>query len=109
MEMTMAEWQTVTANSNLIQHESDHSVLIKLPGSKLKFWHPKKLVRQSGRGGYRITISFTGEWTFKVFRSGEGRFNRREILEEKQLSAAEFAAYFNKPETADEASEDDAS
>lgn len=90
----MTEWKKITANSNLIQAETAKAVLIKLPKSELKFWHPAKLVRTSGKGGYRMTISYTEDFTFKCFRNGKGRYNRSEHIEDVELSAAEMEARF---------------
>lgn len=90
----MTEWKKITANSNLIQTETAKAVLIKLPKSELKFWHPAKLVRTSGKGGYRMTFSYTDEFVFKCFRTGNGRYNRSEHIEDVELSAAEMEARF---------------
>ena len=48
----MTNWIQVTANSNLIQTKTEKAVLIKLPKSKLMFWHPAKCVRTNGKNGY---------------------------------------------------------
>lgn len=90
----MATWKQVIANSNLIQTEIDNAYLIKLPKSELKFWHPKKLVRISGKNGYRMSISFTDSFEFKVFRNGNGKHNFKEIIEQKILTPAEFEIYY---------------
>lgn len=90
----MADWQTVEANSNLIQHRTEKSVLIKLPKSELKFWHPAKCVRTAGKSGYFMTISFTEDFSFKVFRNGKGKHNGREVIEERLLTVDEFKGFF---------------
>lgn len=87
-------WKRVIGNSNLLQAETDNAVLIKLPKSEMKFWHPKKLVRTSGKNGYRLSISYTDEFTFKCFRNGKGQFNFKEKIQECELSAAEFEEFF---------------
>lgn len=88
-------WKQVTANSNLIQTETDRAVLIKLPKSELMFWHPKKCVRTSGKGGYRMSISYTDDFEFKAFRNGKGKHNFKEKIEERELSVPEFESFFN--------------
>ncbi len=88
-------WKNVIANSNLIQHETDKAVLIKLPKSELMFWHPRKCVRTSGKGGYRLTISYTDDFSFKAFRNGKGRYNKMEKIEERELSVPEFEEFFD--------------
>lgn len=95
-------WKSVTANSNLIQAGTAKAMLIKLPKSDLKFWHPVKLVRTSGKDGYRMTVSYTDDFTFKAFRTGQGRYNFKDKIEERELSAAEFEKFFNRDEEADD-------
>jgi hypothetical protein len=80
-------WLTVSAPSNLVQHQAGSAVLIKMPGSEFRFWHPAKLVRFSGKNGYRMTFSFTEEFKFKLFRPGKGKHNRHEKIEEKTMTA----------------------
>ena len=87
-------WKQVTCNSNLIQHESDSAVLIKLPKSEFRFWHPTKCVRTNGKNGYRMTISYTDSFTFKIFRNGKGKYNRFDKIEEKEISPSEFEKFF---------------
>lgn len=94
----MTAWKKIVANSNLIQAETDRAILIKLPKSELTFWHPAKCVRTDGKSGYRMTISYTDEFSFKAFRNGKGQYNSREKIEERTLTAAEFEAFFAEPE-----------
>jgi hypothetical protein len=88
----MATWEQVVANSNLIRARTERAVLIKLPKSELTFWHPRKLVRTSGKSDYRMTIAFTEEFEFKCFREGTGF--KRQILEERVLTVEQFKKYF---------------
>ncbi|MFW6221982.1 MAG: hypothetical protein ACOC3T_00065 [Bacteroidota bacterium] len=90
--------KNIKTNSNLIQTESSNAVLIKLPKSELMFWHPKKCVRTSGKGGYLMSIGYTQDWNFKVFRNGKGKYNRFEKIEEREMSVEEFESYFNVSE-----------
>lgn len=91
----MSEWKKVTTNSNLIQHETERAVLIKLPKSEFKFWHPSKCCRTSGKSGYRLSISYTDEFTFRVFRNGKGQWNKGTVLEKKELTVKQFESCFN--------------
>jgi len=91
----MSEWKTVDCNSNLIQHVTDKAVLIKLPKSDFQFWHPSKCCRQSGKGNYKLTISYTDTFSFNIFKPGKGKWNKRDKIEEKTLTAAEFESYFS--------------
>lgn len=90
----MTTWKSVTGNSNLVQHQTDRAILIKLPKSELKFWHPAKLVRFSGKNGYLMKISFTDEFKFKAFRNGKGRYNRFDKIEEVEMSPTEIEKAF---------------
>ncbi len=92
------EWKNVTANSNLIQAETERAVLIKLPKSELKFWHPRKCVRTNGKNGYRLSIGYTDSFEFKAFRNGKGRYNGHEKIEEVTLTSAQFEKYFKQGE-----------
>lgn len=61
------------------------------------FWHPRKLVRFSGKNNYLATFGYTDEFVFKIFRNGKGRYNKFETIEEKELSAEELVTqYFNQ-------------
>lgn len=81
-------------NSNLIQHETDRALLIKLPKSDFKFWHPKSLCRISGKRGYLLAISYTVDFKFKIFRTG----TRNNVLESKELEEDDFLKYFEQGE-----------
>lgn len=93
-------WKNLEFNSNNVQVETPASILIKIPGTKLKFWHPAKLVKYKGKSGYLINIGYTDEFKFKLFRTGEGKYNFRDKIEEIELTASEFEnRFFNKKET----------
>lgn len=87
-------WRNIKANSNLIQHETEKAVLIKLPKSKMKFWHPKKLVRFEGKNDYLMSIGITDDFEVRLFRNGEGQYNRTDVLEEEEISGAELIERF---------------
>lgn len=89
----MTEWLKVKANSNLIQAETDRAVLIKLPKTELCFWHPSKLVKYSGKKGYKITISYTDGWKFIAKRTSQ---KTKAILEEREIPAEKFPSYFGQ-------------
>ncbi len=93
-------WKNLEFNSNNVQAETAKSVLIKVPKSKLKFWHPAKLVRYKGKKGYLVSIGYTDDFTFKLFRTGEGQYNSRDKIEEIELTASEFENRFFNEEIA---------
>lgn len=92
-------WKNIKANSNLIQASTEKAVLIKLPKSEFLFWHPAKLVKTMGKNSYLMSIGYTNEFIFKVFRNGKGQYNKTTKIEEKTLSISEFEAYFAVMET----------
>ena len=91
----MSNWKNVKGNSNLIQVTTETSVLIKLPNSKFKFWHPKKCVKTSGKNNYLMSIGYTDEFVFKIFRNGEGSHSKFKVIEEKTISVEDFEAFWN--------------
>jgi len=90
----MTNWIQIKANSNLIQKETEKSVLIKLPKSELMFWHPIKCVRANGKGGYLMTISFTEDFKFNLFRNGKGKTTSFTKIEEVEYTAKELQEAF---------------
>jgi hypothetical protein len=88
-------WKQITANSNLIQTETEKAVLIKLPKKELMFWHPAKLVRTNGKSGYRLTFSYTDEFKFKCFRNGKGITTSFTKIEEVEYTAKQIEEIFN--------------
>lgn len=86
-------WKQVKANSNLIQTTTDKAVLIKLPKSDFKFWHPAKLVKTYGKNNYILEINYTNDFKFKCFKNGSGS-KSMEKTAEIELNVKEFEAYF---------------
>lgn len=98
----MTTWKNIICNSNLVQKETDRSFLIKLPKSELKFWHPAKLCRTSGKNGYRLSIGYTDDFNFKCFRTGNGKHNFKDIIEEVEYTASQIEELFGVNEDASE-------
>lgn len=90
----MNKWEKIKCNSNLIQAKTDKALLIKLPKQKFKFWHPIKLCRLSGKSDFELTISFTSDFVFKLFRNGEGKTTWNKVIEEKELTAEQLINQF---------------
>lgn len=90
----MTNWIQIKANSNLIQTTTEKSVLIKLPKSELMFWHPAKCIRTNGKNGYLMTISFTEDFKFKVFRNGKGKTTSFTKIEEIEYTAKQLQEAF---------------
>ena len=87
-------WEKLTLNKNSIKAETEKSFLIKLPKSEFLFWHPSKLCRRSGKGGYDLSVSYTDTFTFKLFRNGKGQYNNHTKIEEIKLTAKELKNRF---------------
>lgn len=90
-------WKHIEINQNLLKAETAKSTLIKMPHSSeydgYVFWHPSKLVRD-GRGGSTVSISYTGEFIFRLKKYGNGKYNSHEIISEKEIGAQEFEEVF---------------
>ena len=97
----MTEWYKVKGNANLIQHETDKAVLIKIPKSELMFWHPQKLIKTAGKNNYLLLLSFTKDWKFKAFRNGRGKANFNKKIEERDISAQEMVDFWGGEYQAD--------
>ena len=82
-------------NSNAIQHETDSAILIKLPKSDMKFWHPTKMCKLKGKGGYQLVVWFPHDnWEIKAKRTSDKTGN---VLEEATYSPSEMAESYNIP------------
>jgi len=91
-------WKKIYFNSLNVETETNNAVLIKMPNNSqykgFVFWHPKKLVRHEGGKGYHLSFSFTDSFEFKLVSYGKGRYNKREILKERTLTANQMLEAF---------------
>lgn len=90
-------WKNIQINVQNIERESEKALLIKMPNKSkyagYKFWHPSKLVR-NGNNSYAVSIGYTNEFTFKLKKFGNGKYNKFDVIDEKEISIEEFEEAF---------------
>lgn len=102
-------WKNININNNMIKAETAKSVLISMPNNSIyrgyQFWHPSKLVR-NGRHSAASSIGYTDDFTFRLEKYGNGKYNSHDVVSEKEITATEFEKAFEivdsnifKPET----------
>lgn len=91
-------WKNIEINLQNIETETEKAVLIKMPNNSnyagYKFWHPSKLVRY-GSNSYARSIGYTDQFTFKLKKYGNGKWNKTQVIDEKEISVEEFEEAFN--------------
>lgn len=102
-------WKIIEINKQNIETDTGKAALIKMPKkskySGYKFWHPSKLVRY-GSNTYARSISYTDDFTFKLKKYGNGRYNFKDVIDEIEISAKEFEEAFECMEDCTRARED---
>ena len=95
----MTQQNKVRFNAQNIKAETAKAVLINMPHKSnydgFCFWVSAKLVRDAGGKGYFKTFSFTDEFEFKLLKFGNGRYNSRDVISEKTITAAEMIESFS--------------
>lgn len=91
-------WKSIEINKQNIENEIEGAILIKMPNKSkyagYKFWHPSKLIRY-GSNSYARSVSYTDEFTFKLFKNGKGKYNKFEKIDEIEISVEEFEEAFD--------------
>ncbi len=86
-------WNKLFFNKQNVEYESDRVILINMPNQSIykgwKFWHPAKLIREEGGNGYFLSISFTDDWEFRLFKNYKNKPNP-----EKTVGAEEIKDVF---------------
>ena len=104
------EWKSIEINKQNIENETSKAILIKMPNKSkyadYKFWHPSKLVRY-GSNSYSRRISYNDEFTFKLKKFGNGKYNKFDVIDEKEISVEEFELAFECMEDCTKAKKDD--
>ena len=90
-------WKTIQINQQNIKKDTGNAVLIAMPHNSdydgFEFWHPAKLIR-SGNHSYAISLSYNDEFTFKLKKMGKGKYNSRDVIDEREISVADFEEAF---------------
>lgn len=91
-------WKNIQINIQNIEAETGKATLIKMPNNSnyagYKFWHPSKLIR-NGNNSYAKSLGYTNEFTFKLKKFGNGKWNKFDVIDEIEISVEEFEEAFN--------------
>ena len=89
-------WKNIYINSNLIQNATSKSYLFKLPSNSkyagYLFWHPAKCVHNIHNRTDIVSVGYTDDFTFRIFKQGKN-FNK---LDEINLTAKDIEEIFEK-------------
>nr|DAO88286.1 MAG TPA: hypothetical protein [Caudoviricetes sp.] len=90
-------WYEIEINKQNIIYDTGKAVLIKMPNNSkyasLTFWHPKKLVRD-GSNSYAVSISYNENFQFTLFKKGQRKYNRNEIISQQIIGIKDFEEAF---------------
>ena len=91
-------WKNIEINIQNIETDTGKATLIKMPNKSryagYKFWHPSKLVRY-GSNSYARSIGYTDEFTFKLFKNGNGKYNKFDVIDTIEIDVEEFEEAFD--------------
>lgn len=91
----MSNWKMIKIEEKQIIAETEKAILFKIPKQDFLFWHSIKLVRESKNDDNFVTLSFTDEFVFNVFKNGTID-NNFEKESEQNYKANDFIAKFFK-------------
>ena len=91
-------WRELLFNAQNIKTSTPSAYLIKMPrGSRYPdymFWHPAKLVKAVGGKGQFMALLYADGFVFRLFKNGQGRHNKREIIDRKTVTSKDIAEAF---------------
>lgn len=103
-------WKNIEINVQNIETETGKATLIKMPNKSdyagYKFWHPSKLIRY-GSNSYAKSVSYTDDFTFKLKKYGNGKYNKFDVIDEIEISVEEFEEAFECMEDCTRAKNDE--
>ena len=90
-------WKNIEINKQNIETDTGKATLIKMPNKSkyagYKFWHPSKLVRY-GSNSYARSLGYTDDFKFKLFKNGNGKYNKFDKIDEIEISVEDFEEAF---------------
>ena len=90
-------WRSIQINRQNVKEETSKAVLIACPHKSeydgYCFWHPSKLVR-AGRHSNAVSISYTEDFTFRLKKYGQGKYNSHEVIDEIPIGYDELEKIF---------------
>ncbi|WP_304068608.1 hypothetical protein [Megamonas hypermegale] len=105
----MSDWKKISINKQNVRHETAKAALIAMPHKSnydgYEFWVSSKLVHP-GSHSYELYLSLKDDYTFKLRKTGKGKYNRYEVIDEQTISAEEMIEAFDG-EVDQKAQEDD--
>lgn len=97
MNTTPSPWQKIAFNIQNVVAETASGICIQMPHASeydgFKFWVSKKLVRR-GRHSYEHLLSIKDDMAFRLVKTGNGRYNRFQVIAEKMINAAKMVDAF---------------
>ena len=91
------EWKSIQINKQNIKTYTEMAVLIAMPHNSnydgFQFWHPAKLVKR-GNHSNAVSISYNDEFTFKLKKYGNGKYNKFDVIDEEEIDIEEFEDAF---------------
>lgn len=90
-------WSEIWFSENLVRKRTERGLCVALPRScelaGFEFWVSRRLADE--RGGI-VRVRFGDGFTFRLRKRGKGRTNAYEVLEEREVGAAEIADAFSR-------------
>lgn len=96
----------ITIRMNQIEWETDRAYLIKIPDSNYKLWFPKKYTQFENSRQTKIRMLINSDNKYKIFKNGQGKYNNRKIVSEKEILSDELLYMFGYEEVQEDIIDD---
>lgn len=91
-------WKNIEINIQNIETDTGKATLIKMPNKSkyagYKLWHPSKLIGY-GSNSYARSLGYTDEFKFKLFKNGNGKYNKFNVIDTIEIDVEEFEEAFD--------------